>query len=71
LNERAAIRGLPQPARARESVCIAEWPRALDCRDETASRIVSQWCEAIKAIRNLKAERNVPRDAPIAPILVA
>ena len=29
------------------------------------------WCEAIKAIRNLKAERNVPKEARIAPIIVA
>ena len=29
------------------------------------------WCEVIKALRNLKAERNVPKEARIEPILVA
>ena len=29
------------------------------------------WCEVITALRNLKAERNVPKEARIAPILVA
>ena len=37
----------------------------------TAGQVVGQWCEAIKAIRNLRAERNVPKDAKIAPIIVA
>ncbi len=67
----APSRGLPEPSRAAESVCIADWPRPLGLPDETARRIVELWCEAIKAIRNLKAERNVPKEARIAPILVA
>jgi valyl-tRNA synthetase len=71
LNGLAPSRGLLEPAKAPESVCIAGWPRPLGCADESARRIVEQWCEAIKAIRNLKAERNVPREARIAPILVA
>jgi len=71
LNALAPERGLPEPSLAPESVCIAAWPRPLGCPDDTARRIVEQWCEAIKAIRNLKAERNVPKDARIAPILVA
>ena len=33
--------------------------------------MVDQWCEAIKAIRNLRAERNLPKEAKIAPIIVA
>jgi len=71
LNGLAPVRGLPEPNDAMESVCVAAWPRPLGCPDETARGIVELWCEAIKAIRNLKAERNVPKDAPIAPILVA
>ena len=71
LNGLAPVRGLPEPHAAEESVCIAAWPRPLGWSDETARQTVDQWCEAIKAIRNLKAERNVPKDARIAPIIVA
>jgi valyl-tRNA synthetase len=71
LNGLAPVRGLPEPDRARESVCIAAWPRPGGWTDETACRIVEHWTGAIKALRNLKAERNVPKDARIAPILVA
>jgi valyl-tRNA synthetase len=39
--------------------------------DDTARQTVEQWRDAITAIRNLRAESNVPKDAPIAPILVA
>ena len=60
LNALAPERGLPQPAQAAESVCIAAWPRPIGFRDETARRTVGLWCEVIKALRNLKAERNVP-----------
>ena len=52
-------------------MCIADWPRPLGWSDETARKTVEQWCEVIKAIRNLRAERNVPKEAKIAPILVA
>jgi valyl-tRNA synthetase len=38
--------------------------------DEDARKTVDQWCEAIKAIRNLLAERNVPKDAKVEPIIV-
>ena len=40
-------------------------------RDESARETVGLWCEVITALRNLKAERNVPKEARIAPILVA
>ena len=71
LNSLAPVRGLPEPEPAEESACIAAWPHPLGWSDETARRTVDQWCEAIKAIRNLKAERNVPKEAKIAPIIVA
>jgi valyl-tRNA synthetase len=71
LNTLAPVRGLLAPKAAAESVCIADWPTPLGWSDETARKTVDQWCEAIKAIRNLKAERNVPKEAKIAPIIVA
>jgi valyl-tRNA synthetase len=71
LHSLAPMRGLPEPAPAVESVCIAAWPRALGWSDLTARQTVDLWRDAITAIRNLKAERNVPKDARIAPIIVA
>ncbi len=58
---------------APESVCIAPWPAY---PDQLASRpeietTINQWQEKIKALRNLRAERNVPQIAKIAPIIVA
>ena len=67
----ASVRGLPEPSEAEPSVCIAAWPRPLGWSDETARKTVDHWCEAIKAIRNLRAEGNVPKEAKIAPIIVA
>jgi valyl-tRNA synthetase len=71
LNALAPLRGLPRPVAPSESVCIAAWPASIGWSDPAAKRTVDQWCEAIKTIRNLKAERNVPKDARIAPIIVA
>jgi valyl-tRNA synthetase len=71
LTNLAPMRGLPEPAAARESVCVAAWPHALGWTDPAARQIVDQWREVITAIRNLKAERNVPKDARIAPLIVA
>ncbi len=71
LNSLAPVRGLLEPRAADESVCIAAWPSPLGWPDETARQTVDQWCEAIKAIRNLRAERNLPKEAKIAPIIVA
>ncbi|HEX8199912.1 MAG TPA: class I tRNA ligase family protein, partial [Isosphaeraceae bacterium] len=72
LGEVAPRRGLPEPGPAAESVCIAPWPAYPQAwRDAEAEAVVAQWQEKITAIRNLKAERNVPKDARIAPIIVA
>ncbi len=71
LNGLAPVRGFTEIKAAEESVCIATWPRPLGWEDPPARQIVDHWCEAIKAIRNLKAERNVPDKALIAPIIVA
>ena len=66
-----ALRGMPSPSPAEESACITAWPRPLGWSDESARQTIDQWCEAIKAIRNLRAERNVPKDARVEPIIVA
>jgi valyl-tRNA synthetase len=62
---------LPDPRAAKESVCIAAWPAPLGWSDQTARTTVEQWCEAIKAIRNLRADRDVPKEAKVKPIIVA
>ena len=72
LAEVAPSRGLPEPSEAAESVCIAPWPSyPEDWRDDEAEADVAQWREKIQAIRNLRAERNVPKGAAIAPTIVA
>src|SRR4051794_17014504 len=72
LGQIAPRRGLPQPEPAAESVCIAPWPSYPEAwRAPEAEGVVAQWQEKITAIRNLKSERNVPKDAKIAPIVVA
>jgi valyl-tRNA synthetase len=71
LNILAPMRGLTEPAPAVESVCIAAWPRPTGWSDPAARQTVEYWQQAITAIRNMKAEHNVPRDARIAPIIVA
>ena len=71
LNSLAPVRGLPEPATAAESVCIAAWPRTSGWSDEAARQTVNHWQQAITAIRNMKAEHNVPKDARIAPLIVA
>jgi valyl-tRNA synthetase len=52
-------------------VCIAPWPAPAGLEDAEARAAVAQWKEKIQAIRNLRAERNVPKDAKIAPVIVA
>jgi valyl-tRNA synthetase len=80
LNTVAPVRGLT-PAKAAESVCIAAWPVVSPGNDQAdlahhqpnaeAVATVTQWQEKIAAIRNLKAERNVPKEAKVAPIIIA
>ncbi|HEV3166543.1 MAG TPA: valine--tRNA ligase [Isosphaeraceae bacterium] len=72
LRDVAPVRGLPEPEPAAESVCVAAWPTfPSEWHDAEAEATIGQWQEKITAIRNLKAERNVPRGKPIAPIIVA
>ncbi|MEO6811034.1 MAG: valine--tRNA ligase [Isosphaeraceae bacterium] len=57
---------------AAESVCIASWPTYPETwNDPDAEAIVSHWREKITALRNLRAERNIPPSAKIAPTFVA
>ena len=39
--------------------------------DPVARATVAQWQEKIQTLRNLKAERNVPKEAKITPIIIA
>jgi valyl-tRNA synthetase len=80
LNAIAPRRGL-LPRAAAESVCIAAWPTGSISSDETdlrsipadpeADTTIAQWQEKITAIRNLKAERNVPKEARVTPVIIA
>jgi valyl-tRNA synthetase len=71
LREVAPRRGFPEPTESAESVCIAAWPDYPESwSDAEAESIVAQWQEKVAAIRNLRAERNVPNSAKIAPIII-
>jgi valyl-tRNA synthetase len=69
----APRRGLPEPEAAAESVCIAAWPRYPDAWDFPADEaiVTARWQAPIAALRNLRAENNVPPSAKIHPILEA
>jgi valyl-tRNA synthetase len=72
LNEVAPSRGIPEPSAAAESVCIAAWPTYPETwHDAGAEAVVAHWQEKITAIRNLRAERNVPTAVKVAPIILA
>jgi valyl-tRNA synthetase len=72
LGQVAPLRGLPVPGRAVESVCIAPWPAyPAEWNDREAREVVGLWQEVTRSLRNLRAERNVPREARIEPILIA
>ncbi|MDE2508743.1 MAG: valine--tRNA ligase [Planctomycetota bacterium] len=68
----APVRGIPEPTRAEESVCVAAWPTPpAALRDEAAVALIRRRREVIGAIRNLRAERDVPDAAKTTPILIA
>ncbi|MFO0907137.1 MAG: class I tRNA ligase family protein [Isosphaeraceae bacterium] len=58
---------------AAESICVAPWPTYPARFQEftEAGDVVGLWQDVTKAIRNLRAERNVPAAAKVHPILVA
>ncbi len=68
----APVRGIPEPAEAAESVCIASWPTYPETWiDPEAEAVIAQWREKTATIRNLRAERGVPVAAKVAPIILA
>ena len=71
LGQLAPTRGIPGPRPAEPSVCVASWPRPLGWTDPEAKATVAQWQEKIQTLRNLRAERNIPKEAKIAPIIIA
>ncbi|MBV8127839.1 MAG: valine--tRNA ligase [Planctomycetaceae bacterium] len=71
LGQLAPTRGIPTPRPAEPSVCVAAWPRPLGWTDPEAKATVAQWQEKIQTLRNLKAERNIPKEAKIAPVIIA
>jgi valyl-tRNA synthetase len=72
LGQVAPSRGLPRPEAAAESVCIAAWPSyPAAWADPEAEQVIGLWQEVTKALRNLRAERNVPKEAKVEPILIA
>jgi valyl-tRNA synthetase len=72
LADAAPARGLPDPSPAAESVCIAPWPEFPEAWDDPeAEQVVGLWQEVTKALRNLRSERNVPKEAKVEPTLVA
>jgi valyl-tRNA synthetase len=72
LAQAAPHRGLPEPEAAAESVCIAAWPSYPTAwHDPEAEAEMVYWQEAITAVRNLRAEHHVPKDARIRPTIVA
>ncbi|QDV34338.1 valine--tRNA ligase [Tautonia plasticadhaerens] len=57
---------------AAESVCVAPWPTFPDSWGWPQSdEWVAQLREKVTALRNLRADRNVPASAKIAPTIVA
>ncbi|NCP86675.1 MAG: valine--tRNA ligase [Anaerolineae bacterium CG_4_9_14_3_um_filter_57_17] len=61
----------PQDGRWAEALIIARWPEAADRpSDETSLREFAIFQEAVRAIRNLRAEKNVKPGQKLAAILV-
>ncbi|MBI1322830.1 valine--tRNA ligase [bacterium] len=70
LNAIAPRRGLLASRTPAESVCIAPWPKADDIPDDPGARAqVELWMAGISALRNIRAERNIPRDARLEPVI--
>ena len=72
----APTRGLAANETAAESVCIAPWPvgeagEPPFALDPEAAETIARWQEVTTALRNLRAERDVPRDAKVEPIVIA
>ncbi len=66
----APRRGIFATRPVSESICIANWPKPGDyLQDDAAQSQVEMWKEGISALRNIRAERNLPRDARPEPVI--
>jgi len=70
LNTIAPRRGLLATRAPVESVCVAPWPKGDDIPDDPGARAqVELWMAGISALRNIRAERNIPREAKLEPVI--
>jgi valyl-tRNA synthetase len=78
----APARGLPAPVAAAASVCIAEWPEYPDAwHDDSgpspylhaglAGLTVTACQEVVTALRNLRAEHDIPKETKLSPVIAA
>ncbi len=66
----APIRGVFASRNSAESICVAPWPKVEDLpADDHAQSRVDLWKDGISAIRNIRAERNLPKDARPVPVM--
>lgn len=66
----APIRGVFAARNSAESICVAPWPKVEDLpADDLAQSRVDMWKDGISAIRNIRAERNLPKDARPVPVM--
>jgi valyl-tRNA synthetase len=66
----APNRGLFATRSSAESICVSPWPLAAEIpADDEAQSRVDLWKEGISAIRNIRAERNLPKDARPVPVM--
>lgn len=66
----APKRGLFATRPISESICIAPWPQPDEFpQDDLARTQVDLWKDGISALRNIRAERNLPREAKLEPVI--
>ena len=66
----APKRGLFATKHISESICIATWPKPEEFPlDDLARSQVDLWKDGISALRNIRAERNLPRDGKLEPVI--
>ena len=54
MNEAAPERGLPIPAKAAESVCIASWPANFGWRDAATETSIGRMQDLVRGIREIR-----------------
>ncbi|MEQ8848346.1 valine--tRNA ligase [Botrimarina sp.] len=71
LNEVAPVRGLPEPAEAVESVCVAQWPRAQSGAEGISPRSVeiedqfAKFQAVLGAVREVRQAQKIPPKEPL------